>query len=319
MDAEKFLQETPKEERDLETDFSFSKLYTLTQCAQKAFLRYVLGLPDDTRYLIAGKGVHLGQQVDNEGKVEGKDLTVKQVLDAAVEGVRGEADKRSVVVDLDNFAKDHSVQLQRLRDKGWRDQVVPVPGTIEAPFLINLKIQDEKDAKILGFVDVVSQSGEHVPRKVVDYKSGARPVYQGDAASSLQFALYQLGAKAPESQVISFVRSGRQKATVHRTEPVELTQPRMNKLLNWLEDSIKLWRSCLKSGFWPRCSPNAHYCSDHACAYYARCYPKEGRPTPFISIAEIKPVGTVAVPEWRKQPPTQPSAGDAPKGDGCAG
>lgn len=300
VDAEKFLQEEPKEERDLETDFSFSKLYTLTQCAQKAFLRYVLGLPDDTRYLIAGKGVHLGQQTDNEGKVEGKDLTVKQVLDAAVEGVREEATKRSVAVDLDSFAKDHQTQLQRLRDRGWRDQIVPVKGTIEAPFTIGLKIQDEKDAKILGFVDVVSQREENDKRRVVDYKSGARPVYQGDAQSSLQFALYQLGAKAPESQVISFVRSGRQKATVHRTAPVELSQVRVNKLLGWLEDAIKLWRSCLKSGFWPRCSPNAHYCSDHACAYYGRCYPKEGRPVQFISLGEIKPVGTLPIPEWRK-------------------
>src|SRR5262245_12216258 len=109
-----------------------------------------------------------------------------------------------------------------------------------------------------------------------------------------------MGAKAPESQVISFVRTGRQRATVHRTEPVVLTQARVNKLLGWLEDAITLWRTCLKTGFWPRCSPQAHYCSASACAYYSRCYPSEGRKTQVISLGEIKPVGTVPVPEWRK-------------------
>jgi len=314
------------DESRLETDFSFSKLYCAVQCPQKAYLRYVLGLPDDTHYLIMGKAIHFGQQVDNQGKVEGRDLTVRQVLDAAVDSVKEEAAKHEVAVDVDDFAKDHAAQLQKFRDLGWRDEIAPVAGTIEAPFEISVRMEGGLPAKILGFVDVVSEKlgrvardpaqpqhagednefaesshpGGPANRRVIDYKSGARPVYQGDASTSLQFCLYQIGAKAPESQVISFVRTGRQRATVHRTEPVVLTQPRVNKLLAWLEDAITLWRTCLKTGFWPRCSPQAHYCSASACAYYSRCYPSEGRKTQVISLGEIKPVGTVPVPEWRR-------------------
>lgn len=285
----------------LESEFSFSKLYCAVQCPQKAFLRYVLGLPDDTSYLVSGKAIHFGQQTDNEAKLEGRDLTVGQVLDAAVDCVKEEAAKHEVSVEVDTFAKDHKAQLEVFRERGWRDEIVPVPGTIEAPFEIQVKMEGGADAKLTGFVDAVSQRGPDQTRRVIDYKSGARPVYQGDAQSSLQFALYQLGAKAPESQVVSFVRAGRQKATVHRTEPVELTQPRVNKLLAWLEDAITLWRTCLKSGYWPRCSPQAHYCSASACAYYSRCYPAAGRERKVLQLGQVKPVGTVPVPEWRKR------------------
>lgn len=289
------------EQNWLETEFSFSKLYCAVQCPMKAYQRYVLGLPDDTHYLVQGKAIHFGQQKDNEAKLEGKDLTVPQVLDAAVDCVKEEAAKHEVKVEVDAFARDHKLQLEVFRERGWRDEIAPVEGTIEAPFEIQVKMEGGADAKLTGFVDLVSQREPDATRRVIDYKSGARPVYQGDAQSSLQFALYQLGAKAPESQVISFVRTGRQQATVHRTAPVELTQPRVNKLLAWLEDAITLWRTCLKTGYWPRCSQQAHYCSASACAYYSRCYPAAGRERKVLMLGTVRPVGTVPMPEWRKR------------------
>lgn len=297
VDVRAFLEDRAPDY--LETEFSYSKLFCFALCPRKARLRYLEERRDDTGYMISGKAIHYGQQVDNLAKIQGRYLPVKEILDAAVAKLKEEREKTGLEADVDLFAEEHLVQLVSLEEKGFRRLIRPVPGSVEAPFELELTVQGEKSAKVKGFVDLNSWVEEN-RKEVVDYKSGSRPVYQGDAARSLQFALYCLGSKCDRHRAISFVRGGRQKPTTHSTDPVVLTDGHLARLQTFLEDTILSWRAAMKSGDWPKCAPSSHYCSAQACAYYEICYPA-GRPaSPKVYVSAIREVGTLEIPAWRK-------------------
>jgi len=306
MDAEEYLEDSAGHSplEVLMSQFSFSKLYAFAMCPRKWYYRYVAGVPDDTGFLVYGKAVHHGMEVDNLAKLKGVRLKWENLLEAAVEKLKAESVLKGVEVKLDIFAKEHATHLQKLEKDGVRASVRPIEGTVEAPFEISLNLKDPKTGepepagRILGFVDTLSLS-ETGAREVVDYKSGARPTYQADSKKSLQFPLYAVGGKAPQWRVISFVRGGRQKPTIHVTEPEVLQQSQLSRVLIFLENTIRQVRAALRSGDFPMCSPNAYYCSAEACAYHGKCYPREYSSL-FFSLGEVKPVGTMEKPEWRK-------------------
>lgn len=318
MDVTKYLETPEMSALDwLALEFSFSKLNTFRMCARKARLRYLERAPDSTSYMIFGKAIHGGQEVDNHSKLKGVILPLPEVLDAAVTVLK-ETEWQGPELDTDLFATEHYQQLEALEEKGIRAQIRPVAKTIEAPFEIALEIAGEKPAVLKGFVDLVNQATAEAA-EVIDYKSGSRPVYQGDAERSYQFALYDIGAKVASHRIISFVRGGRQKPTVHITAAVTLTPAKVERLLTFLEDSILAWRDALKSGNWPKCSPTAHYCSQKACAYFDRCYPGT-RAEPRLFFGNVKAVGTVEMPAWRTKVEGQArkggGAGEGPVGAG---
>jgi hypothetical protein len=150
-------------------------------------------------------------------------------------------------------------------------------------------------------VDVVSQNPRTGEKTIVDYKTGVKPVYPKMADDNLQFGLYILGAPADSLKVVNFVKAGKQKPTTKVTRPTVMTEHRHTRLLTWLSDTIKSIRRAVKTGDWPRCSPTCHYCSRTACDFFGLCYPEKDPDLPkLIQIEEIKPVGTVARPAWRK-------------------
>lgn len=280
-------------------EYSFSKLASFSKCPFKYFLRYVLGRREHVPAQVVGRAIHIGQEVDNNAKVEGKHLHVGAVLEAAVEGLRVESQKEDLAIAIDPFVKEHERQLQIYEESGNRGLIRPVKGSIEAPFRIMLEVA-AVPAEILGFVDVVSEDPERGQRTIVDYKSGVKAVSQYDVDGSMQFQLYALGAPADQAQVVNFVRAGRQKPTTKVTKPTLATEKRQTKLLVWLGETIKSIRRCVRTGDWPHCDPGAFYCG--GCDFYQTCYGVERQEVDkTIKVLEVKGVGTVPQPEWRKR------------------
>jgi CRISPR/Cas system-associated exonuclease Cas4 (RecB family) len=287
--------------------FSFSKLNTFSCCPRKYWYRYILGRRESSAAQIYGRAVHFGQEVDCYNKLEGRRLPRATILDAAVDKLKEEADKERVRPDTDTFVKEHERQLEVFEESGERDRINPVAGTVEAPFEMRVSVgnpetgEKEAEATIQGFVDVVSQNPRTGEKTIVDYKTAVKPVYPKMADDNLQFGLYILGAPADSLKVVNFVKSGKQKPTTKVTRPTVMSEPRRTKLMTWLSDTIKSVRRAIRTGDWPRCSPTCHWCSPNACDFHGLCYPDKDTDLPkLIQIEEIRPVGTVERPAWRK-------------------
>lgn len=283
------------------TKFSWSKLDTFARCPRKAFYRYVMRKREPvSEALLFGRGVHIGQEADNLERVKGrKRLPVGEVLDAAAEGYRGEGGSR-----VDAFVTEHQIQLERYEESGERAVLEPRKGSVEGAFEVRVGVTHDPDrapefepAVIEGFVDCVSDEIEG--GVVVDYKAVGRPVSKRDAEGSLQGELYRMGAEVPGLKFVSFVKAGKQKPTAKVTPVVRGIQRNRSFLLQFLADTIAAFRRCWGSGDWPKCTPSCHWCSPAACGYYEMCYPGRA-PTKYIQVEEVKPVGTVPTPEWRK-------------------
>lgn len=284
--------------------FSYSKLSCFAQCPRKAFYRYVAKLKGPrNEYLIFGQGAHGGQQHDNEERVKGRKPGKKEVVDAAVNAYEDDGGG-----EVDGFAKQHREQLNAFWSSGERDKLQPVPETIEAPFEIGLYCTADPDtegkmlATVQGFVDVCSD--EDGGKVVVDYKAVGRPVSQSGAEDSIQAALYMLGTGVDDvgAKFVSFVKYKKQAATTKVTEPVYLSADKRQKLLTFLNDTITSFRKNLKSGDWPKCDPGCWWCSETACEFYEQCYPRVNPElSKFVSVVDVKPVGTLPQPEWRKK------------------
>src|SRR5262245_29953129 len=109
--------------------YSVSKCKTFSMCPRKFFYRYVMRRKEAASFaLLYGRGVHMGQEVDNIAKIHGEQLKIEEVLDAAVTGLEEEAGKEDIKVDIDAFAEEHKTQLDIYEKSGLRAEVVPIPG-----------------------------------------------------------------------------------------------------------------------------------------------------------------------------------------------
>ena len=291
----------------LRDKFSFSKLSTFSRCPRKAFYRYIMKKKElGVDFLLYGRAVHAGQEYDNLEKLKGKEVPVGEVLDAATASLEVEAKKEGVIPAVDTFWKEHEKQLGAFETSGERAKIVPVPGTVEATFQLHVDVSNVLDegsavpAVVEGFVDVVSRA-EDGRAVVVDYKSTERPFNSKDVTNSLQMSLYELGAETDRSKFVSFVKQGKQKPTTKVSSCGTPSQVRTEKTLTFLGDTISSFRRCVKTGDWPKCDPSCHWCSPKACDFYELCYPRiNPELSKFISISEVKPVGTLPQPDWRK-------------------
>jgi hypothetical protein len=283
--------------------FSFSKLSAFAKCPRYAFYKYVVRQKvPPAEYFLLGRAAHAGQEYDNLSRTQGVRPTQGQVLDCAVNRYEEEGG-----ADLDSFAKEHKQQLASFWESGERDRIQPIPDTIEAAFEIDVACSGEPDrepkkpATVQGFVDVLSKEEDVDSPVVIDYKTVKRAVTDSDAENSTQVDLYMLGAGATAARLISFVKYARQKARTKVTQTVHLVDWKRLKLLTFLSDTITSFRKNLKSGDFPKCSPGCFWCSPTACEYYEQCYPeKDPGIKRFISVEEVRPVGTLDQPEWRK-------------------
>lgn len=288
--------------------FSYSKLSAFSKCPRLAFYRYVAKIKAEPReYLLAGRGTHAGQEYDNEERAKGGLPFRNEVLDRAVDIYETEGGEL-----VDEFQKQHLLQLDAFWKSGEREKIEPLPKMIEAPFEIELfctadpEVEPRKLATVQGFVDVVS--GEGGAETVVDYKTVARPVTNADADNSIQASLYILGLEAEDktnalgAKFVSFVKYKRQKAATKVSKVVYLTEEKRVKLLRFLNDTITSFRKNLVSGDFPKCDPACWWCSPEACDFYKLCYPKRDPGlVKYVSVEAVRPVGTLPQPDWRKR------------------
>lgn len=287
--------------------FSFSKVHTAFGCMRKFFYRYVMKMKDAASpWFVVGQAVHTGQEADNNAKLEGKGLTLKQTLDAAVsklEEARAEGGWKPKDIPTDPFVAEHTAQLEAYKRSGEWDKVYPAPGSVEAPFEIIAKVGDPEHglepAVIEGFVDVVSVD-EEGNRKVIDYKTAGRPTKQSEADGHIQLALEAIGAQAAAGQITTFVKTGKQKPTTKVTEPTPSTEERGKLALKHMADGIHAIRRAVKTGDFPKCDPAAYYCQHgRGCEFGRLCFNTSDLKE-FIQVEKLRPVGSLETPEWRK-------------------
>jgi hypothetical protein len=286
--------------------FSFSKVGCFSKCPRMFFYRYVMRMKSPaTPWLLFGRGAHGGQETDNLAKLRGEHLSVAQVLESAVAEFEGEVEKEGVGKDLkDAFVEEHARQLEVFEESGERAKIVPVPGTVEGAFQIELMVGDGEGPKapalVEGFTDVVSQQSPDSPKILLDYKTSGRPTSEKEAAKHLQLALEAIGGQAESAQIVTFVKGGKQKPTTKVTKAHPVDNARWQKVLAWFAEGIHSIRRAVKSGDYPRCDPGAHYCSAEACEFFALCYPeKQPDLHKWVEVGEIRASGTLPPAEWR--------------------
>ena len=285
---------------------SWSKLACFSRCQKLFFWRYIMKRREPMSWaLLFGRGAHEGMEADAYAKLRGDKLSVRQVLDAAVEGFKAERTKEGMTdkeAPTDNFADEHLTQLEVFEKTGERARIQPRPGSVEGAFEIDVLVGTPQEgltpAKVEGFVDVVSDS-EAGP-VVVDYKTGSRPVSAKEAAGHLQLALEAIGGGVGSARIVSFVRRYKQKPTAKVTPDVVIDDVRRGRVLQYVADTIHAIRKCIKNGFYAKCSPVSTTCA--GCAFFEECHGRE-RPTAlhkFVQVEKIQPVGTLPPAKWRE-------------------
>lgn len=291
--------------------FSFSKLQCFSQCPRKAFYRYVLKKRQPGTWMLRGRAVHAGQEYDGKERLEGRRPKRTDVLDCAVATFEKEMEENELEAPVDHFSEEHDTQLKVYWESGERDRLHPAPrteerpeGSIEVPFEIELHVKDGDEwvpVVFEGFLDMLAQTAEDEPLRVVDFKSTKRAIGRDEGEKNLQIAVYQLGSDAEAASIVSFVGAGRQKSTTKVADIGGLTQTKMQRLLVWMADSAVQFREAVRSGDFPKCSLNCHWCSESACEFFDMCYPRDSATiSKFVKVGDIKPVGTLPQPEWRK-------------------
>jgi len=269
--------------------FSFSKLSTFSKCAKKAYYRYVQGLRENPVFFLEGRAKHAGQEFDNLEKLAGKSPTMRQVLERAADSLNEEQKELEEKADVDSFLVEHAGQLTSFWESGERDLVRPVEGTVEARFDMTMVVGGQ-EVEFLGYVDTLSWVGEDDEKMVVDYKTGKRPIYPGDAARSFQFEIYKWGSDCKTGKVICFVNGGRQRSTTKITPIPKTTSVHREKTLTWVADTIQAFWEAEKTGNWQKCAPECYWCQLEVCSFYPKCYPAT-RVKGLIEVPEIRLVG----------------------------
>jgi hypothetical protein len=287
--------------------WSYSKAACFSKCPRKCFYKYVTKKKESvSAALLFGRGAHDGQETDAYAKLRGELLPIKQVLEAAVAGFEHEKKETGLLhASTDEFVAEHKKQLEIYESTGERAKIVPVPGTVEAMFQIDIDVGGGDAPKVAatveGFTDVVSQNPETGVRTAVDYKTAGRPVSDVEAENHLQLMLEAVGAGAGSAKIVTFVKHQKQKPTCKVTGEVPVTEERWQKVLAWLADTIHGFRRCLKSGDFPKCSPECFWCGPQWCDFYQLCYPTHLEDLGnWIEVKEIRPAGTLPVQEWRE-------------------
>jgi len=306
--------------------FSFSKLQTFTRCPRKAYYRFACGLKEPgAEFFVKGRAVHKGQEENNKELLTGKGLGIAGTLDVAVQTYDRELKQEDLRGNVDRFATEHRIQLEKGEEAGVNKGLKPVQGTIEGAFSISLEVaktakpevqvdsrfiyqpslvdeqEGTEEAQIDGFVDVVMQDEKTGKTRVRDYKTGGRAVTQAEADVNLQTALYMKGAGSDGADFVSFVSGGRQKPTTKVTGGVPATDRGWERVLSWVAETIQAFRGALKTGDFPKCAPQCSWCSRTACGFYERCYPEEKKGLEkVVQVVKVEPVGSLPTPSWRK-------------------
>jgi hypothetical protein len=296
----------------LREKFSFSKMSCWARCPRKGFYRYVMKMKEEPgEPLLWGRATHAGQEYDNLERIDGRNPRMKHVLDVAADNYIGG--------QKDEFVRQHTAHLETFWESGARDEIRPVPGTVESKFQLGVAVTHDPDEEpvkspvlIEGYIDVVSarpviETGGASPRKcVVDYKTVGRKPSQHQVDDNLQLALYMLGADCSDGQLVNFIKYVKQRPKTFVSDPTPLTARRKELLLTFVSDTVSGFRRCIESGDFPKCTPECHWCGP-GCGYYSMCYPEgDGSLSDFVEVLGINPAGTLPQDDWRKEQDVKP-------------
>ena len=287
--------------------WSPSKVGSFARCPRQFFYKYVQRMKDPLNWpILFGRAVHAAMETDAYAKLRRERLPLAHLLEAGVEEARHAAEAADLPARTDEVADGLGRQLEVFEARGERARILPVAGSVEAAFQVNLLVPD-RDGKptvpvlIEGFTDVVSFTEDGTGKVAVDYKSNARPLSTAEAATKGQLVLEAIGSGADAGRVVNFVRSGKQKETVKATADFPLTQAAKDRTLLYMGETIAEAQSALKSGDFPKCDPTSFTCNHGGnCPFGQFCFPREFELSKFVSVASIVPVGSLPRADWRQ-------------------
>lgn len=290
MDVARLLGQA--KEQDGPEKYSYSKMHTFLQCPQKAYQRYILGKKEPkSAAMVLGDCVHKVHEEDNIQKVEkGVGLPDESLIELLREEFREQK-----VGKPDPLLEQHREQLKVYAPD--RDKLMPVTGSIEGQWEVQVQLPEQEPAVVWGFVDLMAyeDSGEKV---TWDYKNVKRAFTDKEAEKSVQLELYRIGSGTELAGLIQFVGGARQRPTTRITK-VRGTPESREKTLRVVASAIEGWRAAVRTGVWPKCAPEQYYCAPGVCGFYGTCYPRESK-TPAIAVGKVSLVGSLPPADWRK-------------------
>lgn len=288
----------------LTTKFSYTKLKCYSQCARKAFLTYVVKRKEPaSQWLLIGRASHEGLEYDAYSKMRGENLPLKEIRDFAVSALEEDRAKEGVPeqdCSTDAFVKDYDRQLEVFETTGERARINPVPGTVESAFQLELSVGEpdgpKKPIVLEGYTDLVSlEDGERV---AVDFKTAGRKTSDREAEEHIQLHLEAYGAESPKARINTFVRSGKQKATMGVTKNVTITLGRIERTLRFVADNAHAFIESVRTGLWPKTNPDLPHC--RVCQHRSLCFPdREPQLQKWVTVEKIIPAGQLPPQEWR--------------------
>lgn len=248
-----------------------SSLETLSKCGERWRRVYVEGerIPPGMA-MLRGTGVHKGIEANMSQKIETHvDLPASDIVDAAVAGFEAElaggfelsADEVSIgAKKVIGDTKDVVADLAELAANKMCPEYQP---TLVEQRVRVLLPQSSHD--LVGIIDLVDDKG-----RVIDTKTSAKSMTQGDADSSMQLTAYAAMHKA---------LTGEYPTELRLENLVALKTPKRQTLvtdrdvsdINVLAARFDAATRVIQAGVFTPASPGSWYCSPKWCGFYASC------------------------------------------------
>jgi len=240
---------------DKKPHLSVSQIRTLARCAIQWEYRYVQGLKRPPGVaLVQGSAWHEGAEHADRHKMETGELAyADEVADVAAEAFDRRV--REEEPDLEGRApgalKDEVVGWTRL----YHSEIAPQtnPTLVEEKFII-----DRGEYDLIGFIDLVDGD------VLVDRKSAARSIPQGDADQSVQLSVYSAHLGAPREARLDVVV----KTKTPKVQQVQTarTQEQTERALRIADQA---WEVAKSGAFLP--NTEGWHCSQRFCGYWDIC------------------------------------------------
>lgn len=292
--------------------YSPSQAESFARCPEAYRRRYLDGdrIPPGIR-AISGKGVHGGAQINFSQKIKSHvDMTLDDIIDAAVYVYESEIETQNVVLNRDELsrgvkrvlaeAKDETARLASAHAKLQAPEYQPVHVEREHRIIIPGSTHD-----LLGIIDM-----EDDRDIVTDWKMSSKRFTEQDVASSVQLTYY---AAAHHIHTGRPAREVRLDAIIKNKEPVRQVIAARRSTPDYiaLKNRLNAQLAAIAAGNFPPASTGSWWCSPKWCGYYSTCpyvnakpvivdlnlgTAKPADPTPAMAIIESPPPNATVLP-----------------------
>lgn len=287
---------------DRKPHFSPSQLERASKCGESYRRYYIEGdRPPPAVVMLRGRGVHAGARLNYEQKIESRvDLPAREIVDAAVAAFDGDLDRDGCELRQDEQQRGLKVVLAEARDEtaSIAAALAKLQAPVYQPLMVEeaVRIELDGDRDLFGYVDLVAEPSDpiqhalttksgvftvnsgHVPKFVVDTKTGKKKKTQLDVDKSIALTFYGAAAHikfaGPADAVCLDTFVLRQSGKIDRDVVWSTRGEEDYDALMARVDSLSLM---LEAGVFMPAPADAWWCSPTYCPYWTTCpYVKGG-------------------------------------------